>query len=590
MLVSNFSHAFPSWGINRIRSSARQSAARMMEMGFFSLIYPAMDPHRRRHTLLIDESSESLLRDLTKKDTPVLFLLPHVCLFESLAASPLFRPGEGKSIGAIYRPNRNPNLDKWIQQARLSSGIKIFSRKEGLKKAMYFLRNKNWLTILFDQNGGESGADTYFLNRLTSITTLPDIFRYTKNLRVIYANPKRISFLKSKLYMEEIFSEKEHSIAHAAHEILARDVRSCPFGFPEWLWSHGKWKTHFYPKVRFNLNSKRSFLDKDDNSHTGTRILIRLPNWLGDVVMALPIIRSLREARRDMFFIVLGLSIFREVIESFKLCEEYVSLNKDDVTKYVSTLIKMRYRYPECQVLFTNSQRGDIESIVIGAQQRFGLEIGRKKRWALTDKLRIKKNEFYSVHQTKSWEKLICNFGYNGNISLEPFKISQMQSEGDDRRRIGVAIGSSNNPSKQWPLRNWAEFLLLLRSKYPDSEIGLYGTSSDAIIAKEITTRCKDANIQDYVGKTTLSELLKHFSCCKIIVGCDSGAVHLANAVGISTLTIFGPTNHTVTSPVFNTEKKELVKPLNAEHSMKDWHPIEVFEYYEKLNALLDHS
>ena len=118
-----------------------------------------------------------------------------------------------------------------------------------------------------------------------------------------------------------------------------------------------------------------------------------------------------------------------------------------------------------------------------------------EKRWALTDKLRIKKNEFYSVHQTKSWQKLICNFGYNGNISLEPFKVSRRQSEGGSRRRIGVAIGSSNNPSKQWPVCNWVEFLLLLRSKYPNSEIGLYGTSSDAIIAKEITTRCKDANI-----------------------------------------------------------------------------------------------
>ena len=62
--------------------------------------------------------------------------------------------------------------------------------------------------------------------------------------------------------MEEIFTTKQRSIALAAHELLAREIRSCPLGYPEWLWSHGKWKTHYYPKVRFNLNSKRSFWTK----------------------------------------------------------------------------------------------------------------------------------------------------------------------------------------------------------------------------------------------------------------------------------------------------------------------------------------
>ena len=114
----------------------------MIEMGLFSLIYPTMNSHRRRHTLLVDQSCETLLRGLTKGGTPVLFLLPHVCLFESLAASPLFRPGKGKSIGAIYRPNRNLNLDNWIRRARLSSGIKIFSRKEGLKRRCIFCVTK----------------------------------------------------------------------------------------------------------------------------------------------------------------------------------------------------------------------------------------------------------------------------------------------------------------------------------------------------------------------------------------------------------------------------------------------------------------
>ena len=40
-----------------------------------------------------------------------------------------------------------------------------------------------------------------------------------------------------------------------------------------------------------------------------------------------------------------------------------------------------------------------------------------------------------------------------------------------------------------------------------------------------------------------------------MVIGCDSGAVHLASAVGTPTLTVFGPTNSVVTGPCFNTHK-----------------------------------
>ena len=82
--------------------------------------------------------------------------------------------------------------------------------------------------------------------------------------------------------MEEIFSEKEHSIAHAAHEILARDIRSCLMVFPNGYGLMVNGKPTFIRKFDLILIAKEAFLDKDDNSHTGTRILIRLPNWLGD--------------------------------------------------------------------------------------------------------------------------------------------------------------------------------------------------------------------------------------------------------------------------------------------------------------------
>ena len=60
----------------------------MFEMGFFSLIYPSMDIEQRKRTVFYDDPTPYFLWDLSDQNKPILFLVPHVCLFETLAVSP----------------------------------------------------------------------------------------------------------------------------------------------------------------------------------------------------------------------------------------------------------------------------------------------------------------------------------------------------------------------------------------------------------------------------------------------------------------------------------------------------------------------
>ena len=90
-----------------------------------------------------------------------------------------------------------------------------------MKKALYFLRDGNWLTVLFDQNGGHAGSDAMFLNRLTSVTTFPDLLAKVNNLRVVYALPRRIGFFKTHLSLKEILPSKDKPISIQAHDLLA---------------------------------------------------------------------------------------------------------------------------------------------------------------------------------------------------------------------------------------------------------------------------------------------------------------------------------------------------------------------------------
>ena len=97
LLISNLRHAFPEWEYAKIISVARESSARMFEMGFFSLCYPYMSKDQLRHTVFYDDDTEAKLDELRETGKPVLMLIPHTCLFETLATSPYFRPlGEGE--------------------------------------------------------------------------------------------------------------------------------------------------------------------------------------------------------------------------------------------------------------------------------------------------------------------------------------------------------------------------------------------------------------------------------------------------------------------------------------------------------------
>ena len=581
VLLTNLVHAFPTWNKAKLNSVARESAARMFEMGFFSIIYPYFNKMERLQTVLYDQKTVMHLDDLRNDKAPVLFLIPHVSLFETLATSPLFRPNKGRKLGAVYRPNRNPKLDDWIRKARLSLGIKLFSRKAGLKKALYFLRDGNWLSVLFDQNGGQSGSDAMFLDRLTSFTTFPDLLAKTNNTRVIYALPKRTGFFKTHLVLKEIIPSKDKPISTQAHDLLARDIKNCDRGLPEWLWAHGKWKIHFYPEVRFQLNQKRSFFSKDPPVRTGTRIVIRLSNWLGDVVMSLPIIRALRNARPDMQFLILGRSIFLPLLEKFELGEEFINIDNKSLKNYLGVLLEVRSKLPECHLLFTNSLRGDIESLIIGSQQRFGLKLSGKKRPFLTNTLIVKDSEFHSQHLTETWEQMIREFGFLGNVSYKPFALNGFVKVERKSFKIGIALGSSNNPAKQWPDNNWIDLINLIGDHHCDIQVVLYGTKSEFGLSIQILSSICFPYVENLVGQTSIVQLAEEFTACSLVIGCDSGAVHLASAVGTPTLTIFGPTNHTVTSPCFNNFKSELVPELSS-HTMSDWSSSEVFEQFNE--------
>ena len=562
-LISNLRYAFPEWSEPKIDRVARVSVARMIEMGFFSLTYPFMSKSRWRNSVSYSEDTEKKLIELRRSKTPVLFLLPHFALFETLATSPYFRPFGGRKLGAIFRPNRNPKLDLWIENARRSTGLVTFSRKEGLLKAKSFLKEGNWLVVLFDQNAGDRGVLDLFFDRLVSYTTLPNSLIRNTGAEPVFIYPKRNRFFKSKLKIIELPKENETSVVAKSHQLLEAILKSDSDGCPEWLWSHGKWKIHARVESRYQMLNKRKQLIANKVLSRKTNFFIRMPNWLGDVVMAMPILLAIRNGRPDVRFTLVTRSQFIPLLKKFSLGEDYLALPERGFRYFFEFRNLLKFK-PDNYLLFTNSLRGDLEAFLSGSRQRFGLNFPNRSRPLLShtfDLAVFAEDRLKKMHQTELWEQMAKHFGLKEIISKEPIYLN-----GINRRKIkiGIVPGSSNSPKKRWAAENWVSLITQLSSIKKDLVFHLFGTNQDAEITSIISSQLDSSFVYDHAGKTELSELAEELGSCSLVIGNDTGSMHLANMVGTSVVVLFGPTSSARTSPFFNP-RKLLVESPNSE-------------------------
>jgi ADP-heptose:LPS heptosyltransferase/lauroyl/myristoyl acyltransferase len=556
LLLSNLSHGFPCWSLSKIKSVAFESSARMFEMGFFSLCYPFMSGEERRQTVFYNEGTANKLMELRSSGRPVLILIPHTCLFETLATSPLFRPFGGKSLGAIYRPNKNPMLDEWITKAREKVGIKTFSRKEGIIRARIHLKEGNWLALLYDQNAGNRGTGAKFLGRICSVSPLPDLLSKNKGVICVHAIAGRVSFFRTKLELK-ILDYKESNVTGKCHNLLASHMMGCSRGFPEWLWSHGKWKINNMSHEYFQLQNKFGHLSFDERKDRANRLAIRMPNWLGDIVMSIPLILAIKKGRPDLWISLYCMNQYSEWLRSLGIADEILELPvKKSFLGYFFKFISFRNCFIDAQLLFTHSLRGDIESFLVGAENRFGL-VRDHCRPLLTDFYKSEEGFSTKLHQINIWEKMLNQFGLREELLLTPLSIpDRLQSDSVDLITIGIAPGSMNTPEKRLPVSEWIKICRGIQQGLHklkiEFKVELFGTSKDRQICSEIVDHLSVMNIQDYSGNTTLVQLSEKFKDLDLLICNDSGAMHLANLLGVPIIAIFGQTNPLITGPIFN--------------------------------------
>jgi heptosyltransferase-2 len=119
-----------------------------------------------------------------------------------------------------------------------------------------------------------------------------------------------------------------------------------------------------------------------------------------------------------------------------------------------------------------------------------------------------------------------------------------------DAPMIGFAPGAAYGHAKRWPPKRVAELVARL-SRDRGAVAVLFGAAGDRAAGREIESSLPaDVRIVNLIGRTDLRLLAGLMARCAAFVSNDSGAMHLAGALGVPLVAIFGPTDDRVTAPL----------------------------------------
>ncbi len=321
------------------------------------------------------------------------------------------------------------------------------------------------------------------------------------------------------------------------------------------------------------------------------RILIILPNWLGDAIMATPAIELLAKYYPQARFTFVGSYVSIEALKYHPLCEQAViDETKKAPNRFLATY-KLAKQLGEFHLAITF--RDQLHSSLLLRFTNTVICIARKS-WHSMFLLSHTPKISTSQHLVKQYAQLAMSDTdqWDGTIGRLALYIDKKEFK---KPTLGINAGATYGSAKRWYPERFAEVAAFFANKY---DIIIFGGPNEVAMAQEIEQNLKTLGINNYTnlaGKTTIEELCSHIGGCSLFITNDSGPMHVAAAYQVPTVTIFGPTKYKETSQWMN-EKSIIVRhdlecspcmkrecPLGHHECMKNIAASEVIEAAKKL-------
>lgn len=295
------------------------------------------------------------------------------------------------------------------------------------------------------------------------------------------------------------------------------------------------------------------------------RILVTRLRFIGDVVLTTPVIRALRKAypQADIYYLAepVPVSILANdpdltgIIPLIDTTELTGSLSSRwlEIIRFYREL--RSYKFDLVIDLFSNPRSAGL-TFLSGATYRVGYDV--RVRGALYN-IKIKRGD--SIRVTDAYLDAIRTLGIPVDDDRPRLTVSRDDQEwatallndyfdADAKLIIGINPGGSW-PAKRWGAGAFADLIEILQERFVARIIMIEGPGQNKIT--EAVTQLLNAPV-DVLAPDTLPHLAAVINQCSLFISNDSGPMHIAAAVGVSTIGLFGPSRPDIWFPYSRTD------------------------------------
>ena len=556
---SNLSHCFPELSEAEIKKIGKESVRRMVEMGLFVVASPYISIEKLKQRIKVDPNVIDKLSEVVKNPRPVVIAIPHFCMMESITLMPALIDKKLPPIGVYYRPFKNNAIEDWVKSTRERCGINLLSRRDSMRKSIDFLKANGCIAMLFDQNAHSGSTYGLFFDRLCKTTEFPRILAdyFHCDIAVLFA--KRTGFWRSEISGDWL-EIKNDDIAFSLNSWLQKKLTEDSQVRMDWLWLHRRWSRMLLSLPKFKEEEAKNIeLQSGGKIKRLSRIAITAPASLRGTLALIPLIKTLRESRADSTISLIVEKRFFEEISSFDFVDEVLC-----APNYTEKFERLRYytclrkRYFDIHITFADSNLADLENAVIDAIISLGIQTPVRKRRFIEHKyLADYASETESL--LSYYEKFFRFFKMVGDVDLTPLKTPKKQ----ERNFVKVAIICGGKGNHALSPQKWGEIIKKLDTKIDEVKFVVFGDEQDSRTAFEITSTAEYADIVSFAGKLNNEQLMSEISDSDIAIGTDCRLTHLANALGVKVVAVYGQTNPVRNGLVFDAPKA-IVRPRNS--------------------------
>ncbi|MDD3581221.1 MAG: lipopolysaccharide heptosyltransferase II [Desulfobacca sp.] len=286
------------------------------------------------------------------------------------------------------------------------------------------------------------------------------------------------------------------------------------------------------------------------------RLLVRATNWVGDAVLILPALSGLRARFPQAHMAVLAVPRVAPVFQGHPAVSEIIPYAGPDNKGRWQLIKQLRARRFDLALLFPNSFESALVAWGAGIPQRVGYNT--EYRTPLLTTVIKGPEKLGHLHQVYRHLGLLRAFGKRvpmafPKLYLEVRELVQAQDlltqRGIDSRQliIGLSPGATYGTAKQWYPERFAAVADHLQREFA-AQLVLLGGPGDAEVAGRIVNQMRRPPV-NLVGDTDLRTALAVIKHLALLITNDSGLMHVAAALGVPLVALFGSTDLDSTGP-----------------------------------------